>query len=340
MKKTAFVTILSATLLFTSCSSGQSPATSAATEPTTAATTEAATASTAETTALSDKPEEYADIKYYNIDDPNAPIASDFDFVDAALYKDVNGVMRYPNYQAGKDIVVTFKCEKDLKYGYIFQWPKEDEDDGDSIAEESSAPNDEKSILKYLTNKDGVYSLKIPAKYANPDTGFTIHLYTVYPMFEYDNDGNEKALGYGMSFFIRCEKVTEVPVPNYDATYHAVYFNAVEATDFEWGNPELIVTNDKHSYSSKPPKYKAGEDIVISFKCKRKLKLDKILVYTSNDNEGIDIADSKYVTCKNETYTLTIPAEQAQSGREYSVFFSYNNKDNTDNRELVFRIAC
>ena len=160
MKKTAFVTILSATLLFTSCSSVQAPATSETTAATTIALTEA-TAATSETTANPDKPEEYANIKYYNIDDPNAPIASDFDFVDAALYKDVNGVMSYPNYQAGKDIVVTFKCEKDLKYGDIYQWPNEGEESGFNIADSYSTPNDEKSILKFLTNNDGIYTLRI-----------------------------------------------------------------------------------------------------------------------------------------------------------------------------------
>ena len=339
MKKTAFVIILSATLLFTSCSSGKTPAASETTTATTIATTEATAATSAETTADPDKPEEYANISFYNKDTPKAAIATDFDFVDAALYKDVNGVFYYPNYQAGKDIVVTFKCDKDLKYGDIYQWPKEGEESGFDIADSSSTPNDEKSILKFLTNNDGIYTLKIPAKYAVPDTGFTIELYTDYPITQYD-DFNETVLGYGMTFLIRCEKITEVPVPNYDAYYHAVLFNALDTKDFEWGNPELIVTNNKHDYFAKPPKYKAGEDIVISFKCKNKLKIHEITVFTSDDDEGKNIADSKYLTVKDGTYTLTIPSTHTQAGRIFDVYLEDDSKDPTQPSILRFRVAC
>ena len=111
MKKTAFVTILSATLLFTSCSSGQTPAISAlteATEATTATTTEATTTTTmeettttVETAAEPEKPEDYAQLYFMNEGNLREIHATDFEFVDAELYKDPNGVLRSSPPQSG-----------------------------------------------------------------------------------------------------------------------------------------------------------------------------------------------------------------------------------------------
>ena len=189
MKQTAFIAVLTATILFAGCSSGQTPVTSAATDTTTAVTTEAATTSTAveetnttaETTAEPEKPEDYADIYFMNKDGSNTAFATDFEFVDAELYKDVNGVLRYPNFQAGKDIVINFKSDIDFKQGGIYYYSKT-KPKRNIIAIPTASSKENTNILKYLTCKDGDYTLKIPAKHVKPDNEYRIKLFSQYPL--------------------------------------------------------------------------------------------------------------------------------------------------------------
>ena len=338
MKKTVFVTVLSATLLLTGCSSGKKTETSAATdstttavETTTAATT-AVTTTTVETTAEPDKPEDYADIVHFNIDKSETAVATDFNFVDAELYKDDNGVLKYPNYPAGKDIVIQFKSDKTLKYGAITQFPKGNSNKSNKLAYADESTKDSKNgILKMLTCTDGVYTLTISAKYATNDCDFCIQLYTIYPLMK-----NEEVRGYGIVFYVRCYKETVVPVPEFTPVIHSRMNNNVGAKDFDFGDAECEFTHDKHEYTLKLPKYKVNTDIRITFKCDKELALSRITAI-DNNREFSDITDPGYLKSDNGTYTLTIPAEQAKAGRNFDIFIKETGKNA---KTLWFMIAC
>ena len=338
MKKTAFVTILTATLLLTSCSSGQTPATSAATEATTAATTEATTTeettTVTETTAEPDKPVDFTEIYFFNKDKSETANATDFEFVDAELYKDVNGVYRYPNYQAGKDMVIKFKSDRVLKYGGITRYSNYKNYKSEMLVYADKSMKDSKNdLLKWLTNNDGVYTLKIPAKYAKPDSDFSIQLYTMYPL----RDDSDNFVGDGMTFYIRCEKVTETPVPEFTLEAHSNMKNQVDAKDFDFGNAELVVTHDKHNYKAELPKFKANSDIKITFKCEKDLTLASVVVKEAN-NDFKEITNPGYLKSDNGTYTLTIPADQAIAGREYDIYIKATGKNSKS--ILWFMISC
>lgn len=336
MKKTAFVTILSATLLFTSCSSGKTTATSAATEATTAATTEATTTeettTVTETTAEPDMPEDYANVSYINMDKSDTPIATDFDFVDSEFYKDDNGVLKYPNYQAGKDIVIKFKSDKALKYGEITRHSPINNYLPIRVAYADKSTKDSKnSILKILKCTEGEYTLKIPAKYAINDSEICIRLFTTYPAIK-----NGNVLGYGMNLFVRCDKETKTPVPEFTPENHSNMNNQVDAKDFDFGNAELVVTHDKHNYKTELPKFKANSDIKITFKCEKELFLSNLTVKEPT-NDFNDITDPGFLKSDNGTYTLTIPAEQAKDGREFNI---YIRASGANAKSLWFMISC
>ena len=336
MKKKAFVTILSATLLFTGCSSGKAPATSATEATTTAVTTKATTEATttiAETTAEQDKPEDYADIVYFNEDKSDTPNASDFEFVDAGLFKDANGVLKYPNYVEGKDIVIKFKSDKELKYGGIARYSSLKNYNSETIAYAVSSMNDSQNkLLKMLTIEDGVYTLKIPGKYAQADSDFCVELYTKLPNRDRDNN----IIGHGMIFYIRCEKVTETPIPEFSPETHARMNNQVGAKDFDFGDPELVVTNDKHKYHTELPKYKANTDITITFKCEKKLVLSNLMVIASKSVYE-EITNRNFLKNVKGTYTLTIPAEYVKPGREFDISIKSEGKNS---KTLLFMVAC
>lgn len=335
MKKTAFVTILSATLLFTGCSSGKAPATSATEATTTAATTKATTEATTtitETTADSDKPEDYSDIVFFNEDKSETPNASDFEFVDAGLFKDANGVLKYPNYEEGKDIVIKFKSDKALKYGAVTRYSSLNNYKSETIVYAvSSIKDSNNNLLKMLTINDGVYTLKIPAKYAKADSDFCVELYTKLPNMDRDNN----IIGHGMIFYIRCEKLTETPIPEFAPEGHARMNNQVGAKDFDFGNPELVVTHDKHKYHTELPKYKANTDITITFKCEKKLVLSNLVVKESKG--GVEeITNRNFLKNVKGSYTFTIPAKYVKPGCEYDISFKTEGKNS---KTLWFMVA-
>lgn len=336
MKKISFVTILTATLLFTGCSSGKVPATSASEATTAAATTKATSEETTtiiETTAETDKPEDFADIAYLIEDKSYTPNATDFEFVDAALYKDANGVLKYPNFEEGKDIVIKFKSDKALKYGGITRYHSLDNSKSETIVYAlSSMKDNQNNLLKMLTIKDGDYTLKIPGKYAKADSYFSVELYTEFP----NRDRNNNIIGHGMIFYIRCEKVTETPVPEFTAVKHSRMNNQVGAKDFDFGNPELVVSHDKHSYHAELPKYKANTDITITFKCEKKLILSNLVVIESKSGFE-EITNRNSLKNVNGTYTLTIPAEYVKTGREFDISIKTEGKNS---KTLWFMVAC
>ena len=336
MKKKAFVTILSAALLFTGCSSGKAPATSATEATTTAETTKATTEATTtitESTAETDKPEDYAEIGFLNEDKSDTPNATDFEFVDAALYKDANGVLKYPNYKEGKDIVIKFKSDKALKYGGIARYPSLDNSKSETIVYALSSMKDsQNNLLKMLTIEDGDYTLTIPGKYAKADSFFCVELYTEFP----NRDRNNNLVGHGMIFYIRCEKVTETPVPEFTPEKHSRMNNRVDAKDFDFGNPELVVTHDKHNYHAELPKYQANTDITITFKCEKKLVLSNLVVIESKGGFE-EITNRNLLKNVKGTYTLTIPAEYVKPGREYDISIKSEGKNS---KTLWFMVAC
>ena len=114
MKKELLVAGLVLSLLFSGCSSAQITESSVSSEETT---TVAATGVTTETsvkrhvdTTTVKGSEEYADVTFTDVSmEKTDAFASEFGFGEASLVKDSNGVFRYPNYPAGKEITVTFK---------------------------------------------------------------------------------------------------------------------------------------------------------------------------------------------------------------------------------------
>lgn len=359
MKKTAFVTILSATLLLTSCSSGQTPATSAATETTTiAATTEATTKeTTAEKTTTTAKPEaeakteDYAELEFNYVNETQDVCATDFEFVNAELYKDANGVLLHPNYPSGKNIVVRFKSEKQFKFGSIKQFPSAKLHD-DTYMEHVIRYYDGKiakiemreiykpgkpgksNISKYLSYKDGFYTLTIPSKYAKTNNGFYIFLSTNCVM---DEDGNID-FGNHLTFYVRCDKEPITPMPSFKPEQHGVGENFSSATDFIFVNAELPISHNKYRYIPENPIFQQGKDIVITFKCKEKISLNEISMgATGSLAESVNnIADPDYLKNSAGTYTLTIPAQYAQPGSAFNVTLSGKNDDSID---LYFSVA-
>ena len=351
MKKTLFIVVLTSALFLSACSTSTSPTTSETASTTEATTTTVVTTTTTEVTTttsanpvLEDKPETYADVNCYNEDDTDtdADFASDFEFVNASLFKDENNVFAYPNYQAGKNIVVKFKSEKIFKFGSIHRYDSSKQYDDNymasvvwkdgNIAQISVGKKGYTSnISKFLSYKDGIYTLTIPSKYAKANNRFLIQLYTKYTV---DEDMNVH-VGDRMTFFIRCDKDTTVAKPTFTPEQHAIISNEVKATDFNFANAELPVRNDGHLYYRRIPLYPVGKDIVISFKSKTEVTLNCIDMWSKDSDGETEITDSNYVNCVDGTYTVTIPSKFAQSGTSFVVFFSSKSGD-----ELRFTVTC
>ena len=356
MKKKLFTVILASTLLLSACSSGQKTETTSLIEETTTTTTEATTTTTEATTTTQSpianaKPEDYADIHYslekddYEDDYEDVPVdpfASDFEFVDAELIKDdQNNMIIYPNYQAGKNMVVKFKSDKQFKFGAISQRESSKQYDTDyyllikdyekaNIVKIASATKGYTStISKFLKYNNGVYTLTIPSKYAKTDSQFFIQLYTKGKTFK---DG-DYVLGDSMTFFIRCEKEPLPAKPTFTIEQHAGVSNEVEATDLTFVNAKIEVENDGHTFYPSVPTYTAGQDMVITFKCDKELTLSVLMKV--NENGNVDIKDPNFVTCASGTYTVTIPAKYAQSEDFFSFCF-----ESADGKELYFYFVC
>lgn len=340
MKKKLFIVILASTILLSACSSGQQAETTPSIEETTTTTvttTEATTTTTEATTTTvsiidNAKPEDYAAIRYVSYDDDDnyseKAFASDFEFVNAELVKDVdNNMIIYPNYQAGKSIVVRFKCDKQFKYGSILRYASSKEYDESLNKMDYSTANISKielgdkgytsTISKYLKYSNGVYTLTIPSKYVKADNRFVIQLYT---KGKPDEDGY-MTLGDEMIFFVRCEKESLPIKPSFTREQHASLANGVEATDIDFGNAKFIVKNDGHIFYAGYPEYPTGQDIVVTFKSYYELSMSSLNMLNYNIADSFkDIKDPNYVTCVNGTYTVTIPAEYAKPGNIFMVY--------------------
>ena len=190
MKRSILALTVLAALILSACGTVKKPETPASTKE--AAPTAAAAAATTvakaketvitETTAQGDKPEDYADVSCINERDRKTLFATDFNFGNAALVKDSNGVRSYPNYPEGQDMVITFNSNRKFEWGEIVRsalYPQVDEHEDVYIANvEQNEKGSSSNILKFLTYKDGTYTLTIPAKYAEQDNIFSICLTT------------------------------------------------------------------------------------------------------------------------------------------------------------------
>lgn len=135
--------------------------TESTTEATPVETTEATTVeTTAETSAPAQQfsPEQHGDVICDGVE------ASEFNFGPATFDTyEWEGVTYAdsPNYEAGKDIVVTFKCDADLTVDYVAKVIE-----GGDITQKDNPDNDEATTITpdtTLTQADGVYTLTISA---------------------------------------------------------------------------------------------------------------------------------------------------------------------------------
>lgn len=131
------------------------------TEATTSETTEATTVeTTAETSAPAQQfsPEQHGDVICQGVE------ASEFNFGTATFDTyEWEGITyaEFPNYEAGKDIVVNFKCDADLTIEYVAKVVE-----GGDIRQKDNPDNDEATTITSdttLTQADGVYTLTISA---------------------------------------------------------------------------------------------------------------------------------------------------------------------------------
>lgn len=187
--------------------------------------TEATTteATTEESVAPTFTPEQHAQLICWEKDNNNADFAGDFDFGSNASFEILNfdGVdwPAYPNYPAGEDIVITFKSDKDLKWGKILKFGsgvdlsidifREDADIINIASDHASheATTDEwtytTNINEFVTCSDGVYTITIPAEYVTPEYDFYIKLATVQTTGWYSSE-EEVDFGDGIEFYVRC----------------------------------------------------------------------------------------------------------------------------------------
>lgn len=158
------------------------------TEATTSETTEATTVeTTAETSAPAQQfsPEQHGDVICQGVE------ASEFNFGPATFDTyEWEGVTYadYPNYEAGKDIVVTFKCDTDLTIEYVAKVVE-----GGDIRQKDNPDNDEATTITSdttLTQADGVYTLTISANRVTANNVYYVVL----------KDANDNRV----SFEVRC----------------------------------------------------------------------------------------------------------------------------------------
>lgn len=341
MKRNLLISVLAAALLLSSCSSGQKNETTTSAEETTA--TAAAESTVPAEMNAEGKPEDFADVVCYdaNSDEIADAFASDFNFIGASFFKDDNGVYRYPNFPANKDIVITFKCDKEFYVGDIW---REDYPEGMTSSKKTadivnSVPDSDGEIAaanerlkKYLTSNDGVYKLTIPAEYVEQDYAFHFQLYT-----------KEWAR---LDFKVCCLKEDTLrTTPKFPIEDHAdIDSNMVDAGDFDFGNAELPVIAQKHRYRADYPKYAEGQDVAIKFTCKKKLETYYIGFYDHKNYEDeeqpierIDQSLNKPLVCSGDTYILTIPGEHVVAGRLYVVNIV---ETGNENNHLLFSFQC
>lgn len=187
--------------------------------------TEATTteATTEESVVPTFMPEQHAQLHCWDKDRNEADFASDFDFGSNASYEFFNfdGVdwPMYPNYPAGEDIVITFKSDKDFKFGQILKFGsgvdlsidifREDADIIYIASDHASheATTDEwtytTNINEFVTCSDGVYTITIPADYVTPEYDFYIKLATVQTTGWYSSE-EDVDFGDGIEFYVRC----------------------------------------------------------------------------------------------------------------------------------------
>ena len=206
MKKTIIATILTGAMVLgmTACGTNPTETTATPTEPTTVestteATTSETTAETTETTqettkettkAIAFTPEQALGLN------PDTGI-TEINIGDATIETQNFDGVEYPmapNYVEGQDIVITFKCDADLKLTRAFKYSPDigfpiDEailmweiTDGRDITFDMSKIIDNCT----LTNADGVYTFTIPAEFVNSNYYFYV---------EFDN---------GAIFNLRC----------------------------------------------------------------------------------------------------------------------------------------
>ena len=140
------------------------------------------------------------------------------------------------------------------------------------------------------------------------------------------------------------------------------------ATDFDFGNAKLEVATDENGVTyPEVPKYKPGEDIVITFKAGDRVfpwgeimrypsGTDYLTAYTSPETSGTlfltyTIANSDdtydcnvpdFVKCENGVVTVTIPAEYAESDNTFYFKLSTERNINPekDGDEVSFLVRC
>ena len=328
MKKELLVAGLALSLLFSGCSSAQITESSVSSEETTTTTTTEVTTETTVKRHVDTTPvkgsEEYADVTFTDVSmEKTDAFASEFGFGEASLVKDSNGVFRYPNYPAGKEITVTFKCDGEVTDADISRasYPVGQSSELTEIINTSSFDSEEEhkekreAFSRILTVQDGFYVLTIPAKYAEQDNCFLISLYT---------KERETAIRFRVSCIKESLLTTQPVFPVED---HALINSpGIKAVDFKFVNAKLPVSHTEHYYLPESPQFPANKDVVITFKCSQDLSLDSItfIVVTNTDEYGNPITEKitvsrRMLAFSDGTYTLTIPAEYAVDGRSFFV---------------------
>ena len=320
MKNKMVALVLVSTILLTACNS-KTETSDSDPQTTAAATIAEATTTVTETTVVYEA-EEYANVTYYdeNLKETKEAWTSELNFIDATYFKDDNGVYRYPNFPVGKDIMITFKSEKEITFGLIERFPYGEDTRLENLISIIDYEKGE-TLGKYLTSKDGIYTLIIPANYVEQDNVFDIHLGSK------QNDT--------LVFYVSCLKeATLTTPPTFAIKDHAhVVLTDVKASDFNFINATLNVSHDKHGYYAEYPSFPLNQDIVITFKCEQKLKDISISYidyengeYNSNQQKGVSLP-KKGLVYSNGAYKLTIPAKYAVSKRRFYVVMSSNGGD-------------
>ena len=189
--------------------------------PTEETTTETTTEATTEESVVTFTPEEHAQLVMFTKDNSDSDFATDFDFGNAS-YEVFNfdgfDWPGYPNYPVGEDIVITFKSDKDLKWGSIIKYgPDVDlsidifREDADItyLAYDKAAHNANTDEWTYTTNinefvtcSDGVYTLTIPAEYVESEYAYKITLATDQASGWSDPDVDQTP-EYSLEFHVR-----------------------------------------------------------------------------------------------------------------------------------------
>lgn len=171
--------------------------TESTTEATPVETTEATTVeTTTEATAPEFAPEEYAFVMK-----SDGVEASDFTFVDASYTTKEDGSLAFPTFTAGQNIVISFKCDKEFKFGEVTRAPEQmDSPDYEVVYIAKTNKVDgvsSSTIAECLTYVDGTYTLTIPAEYAVAGNVFSIRLSTASWL-------DDPYTGEEISFYVRC----------------------------------------------------------------------------------------------------------------------------------------